>query len=189
MSTPTAGCSRVTNPADEAHAMGYSADGLLQTFTDPLGNIHRYTYDALGRLIKDEDPAGGSTTLARTEQSNGYTVTTTIGTRPQPRLSSGTIVHRRDAPHRDGRDGAQTITLINTDGSEQTTGADGSVATIQYGPDPRWGMLAPVATSMTLKTPGGLTRTVTTTRTATLSDPNNLLSLTKLTDTITDNGS
>ena len=67
----------VTNPASEAHAMSYSTDGLLQNFTDPRGNIHTFTYDALGRLLTDSDPVGGSTTLSRTQQSNGYTVTTT----------------------------------------------------------------------------------------------------------------
>jgi hypothetical protein len=84
--------------------------------------------------------------------------------------------------------GAKTVTLINTDGSGQTTNPDGSSSAVQYGPDPRWGMLAPVASIVTLKTPGGLTRIVTTRRTVTLSDPLNILSLTKLTDTVTDNG-
>jgi uncharacterized protein RhaS with RHS repeats len=42
----------VTNPASEAHVMSSSTDGLLQTFTDPRGNIHTFTYDTLGRLIK-----------------------------------------------------------------------------------------------------------------------------------------
>ena len=67
------------------------------------------------------------------------------------------------------------MTLINTDGSEQTTYADGSSTAVTDGPDPRWGMLAPVARSVIVKTPAGLTRTITTTRTATLADPNNPL--------------
>src|SRR5205823_6539784 len=66
--------------------------------------------------------------------------------------------------------------------------ADGTVVTVQYGPDPRWGMLAPVATSVTVKTPGALMRTVTTKRSVTLSEPANLLSMTGMTDTVTDNG-
>ncbi len=176
------------NPAAEAHTMSYSADGLMDSFTDPLGHAHRFTYDPLGRLIKNEDPAGGSTTLSRSKQSNGYTVTTTTAlgrTRAYQveQLPTGAIRRSVTQPG-----GATTVTLINTDGSEQTTYADGGIATVQFGPDPRWGMLAPVATSMTLTTPGGLTRTITTTRTATLSDPNNLLSLTRLTDTVTGNG-
>ena len=178
----------VTNPAAETHTMSYSAEGLLQRFIDPLANPHSFTYDALGRLIKDEDPVGGSISLARTEQSNGYTVTTTTALGRSrayqvERLSTGAIRRTVTQP-----DGAKTVTVINTDGSEQTTYADGSVAAVQYGPDPRWGMLAPIARSVTLQNAGGLTQTITTTRTATLSDPLNLLSLTKLTDTVTLNG-
>ncbi|MEO8135168.1 MAG: RHS repeat-associated core domain-containing protein, partial [Betaproteobacteria bacterium] len=177
-----------TNPASEAHTMGYSADGLLQTFTDPRGNIHGFTYDALGRLITDANPAGGSITLSRTEQSNGYTVTTTsalgrVRAYQVEQLSTGAVRRSVTQPS-----GAKTVTLIDTDSSTQTIYPDGGSSTVQYGPDPRWGMLAPVATSMTLTTPGGLTRTITTTRTATLANLNNLFSLTTLTDTVTDNG-
>lgn len=177
-----------TNPASEAHFMSYSADGLLQTFTDPRGNLHRFTYDVLGRLIKDENPAGGSTTLARTEQTNGYTVTTTSAlgrahSYQVEQLPTGTVRRTVTAPS-----GTKIITLINTDGSEQTTYADGSTRTVSYGPDPRWGMLAPVASKVIETTPGGRTRTVTTTRTTTLADPYNLVSLAKLTDTISVNG-
>ena len=179
---------RAANSAAEAHAMNSTADGLLQRFIDPLGNIHNFTYDVLGRLIRDEDPAGGSTSLARTEQANGYTVVTTsalgrIRSYQVEQLPIGTIRRTVTQP-----DGVKTVTVTNTDGSEQTTSADGSVTTIQYGPDPRWGMLAPVAESVTSENAGGLTRKVTTTRTTMLSDPTNLLSLANLTDTITDNG-
>ncbi|PYK02282.1 MAG: hypothetical protein DME23_02000, partial [Verrucomicrobia bacterium] len=178
----------VTNPAGESHTMSYSTDGLLQQFINPLGNISSFTYDAQGRLIKDEDAVGGSTTLTRTEQSNGYTVTTASALGRSrayqvEQLSIGAI--RRTVTQASG---AKTVRMLNTDGSEQITHADGSIITIKYGPDPRWGMLAPVASSVKLKTPGGLTRTVTTTRTAALADPSNLFSLTKLTDSITDNG-
>jgi RHS repeat-associated protein len=176
-----------TNPATEAHSLTYSADGLLQSFTDPVGNIHKFTYDAVGRLIKDEEPGGGSTSLARTEQSNGYTVTTTsalgrIRSYQATQLPTGAILRTVTQPT-----GASTTTLIDTDGTERTTNPDGSSTTVQYGPDPRWGMLAPIASSVILKTPGGLTRTITTSRTATLSDPLDLLSLSTLTDVVMDN--
>lgn len=177
-----------TNPANEAHTMSYSANGLLHTFTDPRGNIHRFTYDILGRLVKDEDPAGGSTTLSRMEQSNGYTVTTTSAlgrthAYQVEQLSTGGM--RRTVTDSGG---AKTVTLLGADASEQKTNPDGSVVTTTYGPDPRWGMLAPVASSVIVKTPAGLIRTITTTRTATLTDPSNLFSLAKLTDTVVDNG-
>ena len=55
--------------------MTYSADGLLETFKDPRGNVNEMTYDSLGRLIKDADPAGGFTALNRQEKTGGYTIT------------------------------------------------------------------------------------------------------------------
>jgi RHS repeat-associated protein len=176
------------NPAGEAHTMIYSTEGLLQQFIDPLGNIHRFTYDSLGRLVKDEDPVGGSTGLARTEQSNGYTVTTTSALGRShayqvEQLPTGAIRRSVTQPS-----GAQTVTVIGTDGSEQTTNPDGSSSTVQYGPDPRWGMLAPHLLKRVRTVPGGQRETTTSTRTVSLADPNNLLSLTTLTDTVTVNG-
>lgn len=56
------------------------------------------------------------------------------------------------------------------------------------GPDPRFGMQAPINNSQTITTPGGLVWTATTGRTANLADPANLLSLTTQTDTVKING-
>ena len=160
----------ISNPAGETYFMAYSTGGLLQTFTDPRGNVHRFTYDARGRLVLDQDPAGGSISLARTEQPNGYTVTSTsalgrVRTYQVEQLSTGARRRTVSAPS-----GARTVRLVNPDGSEQTTYADGSSSTVVYGPDPRFGMLAPVPTILSMTTPSGLTRTIATTRIATFSD-------------------
>ncbi len=176
------------NPAGQAHTMTYSASGLLQTFTDPRGQLHTFTYNALGLLTRDDNPAGGSTTLVRTEQVNGHTVTTTstLGRTESFQvelLPTGAMRRTLTAAS-----GTKTITDINTDGSEQTTYADGSTRTASYGPDPRWGMLAPVVKSDVFSTPGGITRTVTATRSATLSALGNPLSLTNLTYNTRENG-
>jgi RHS repeat-associated protein len=178
----------IANPASEAHVMAYSADGLLQTFTDPRGNIHHHAYDTLGRLIMDQDPVGGSTVLARTEQGNGYTVTTSsaLGLTHEYQVERlpASVVRRTvtDAS------GAKTITVINTDGSRQVTYPDGTVANQVNGPDPRFGMQAPIVQSQTLTTPGGRTQVMTRTQAVTLANPNDLLSLTTLADTLTIDG-
>jgi RHS repeat-associated protein len=177
----------VTNPAGERYAMTYTADGLLTSFTDPRGNSSAMSYDALGRLTRDDDPAGGFQTLAFAEDPAGNTVTrtTALGRATQyrtERLPIGTIWRATTGP-----DGTLTEMLTGTDGSEKTTRADGSVLNLLQGPDPRFSMQAPIASSLTTTT-GGLTSTVTTERTVALSDPNNLLSLTALNDTVTVNG-
>lgn len=52
---------------------------------DARGNLHQNSYDGNGRLIKDEDPAGGFKALARTEQTTGWTVTLSTVSRPPVR--------------------------------------------------------------------------------------------------------
>lgn len=174
----------VTNPAGEAYEMTYTSLGLLTAFTDPLDQTATLTYDALGRLTKDTDPAGGSHTLARTELPNGYTVTRTTGenrttTYTVENLGTGDQQRRVTGPA-----GATTTTLTQTDGTIKTTAPDGTVTTAVEGPDPRFGMQAPLTKSLTM-TSGGKTANLTLTKTAALSDPNNPLSLTTLTTTTT----
>src|SRR5262249_54824073 len=144
-------------------------------------------YDALGRLILDTDAAGGSQSLVRTDLSHGYEVARTTGlhrtTRYRvERLPSGEQ-HRVDT----FPDGTQSDTLIGTDGSRKTALSDGTLFTLQQGPDPRWGMQAPINKHETITTPGGLVWTATVARTANLADPTNLLSLITQTDTATIN--
>lgn len=182
--------SNVTNPAGETYTLGYGSGGLLTSFTNPRGDHSAVTYDDAGRLVRDEDAAHGFTQLARQDLGGGsYQVDTTNavdGTRQyrvEP-LPDGS--RRRTAI--DGR-GFATVTLIGTDGSERTTSPDGTVTTTVYGPDPRFGMLAPVVTSLTISTPGGVTSTTTTARAATFAVANESTSqLATLTETTTVNG-
>jgi YD repeat-containing protein len=184
----------VTNPANETYALGYGTGGLLTGFTDPLQHKSVMSYDASGRLVSDQDAANGFTQLTRQELGGGsYKVTTTTAVtsaenRTQQylveRLSDGSV--RRTAI--DGR-GFSTVTLIAPDGSRTTTTPDGTVSTVTYGPDPRFGMLAPVATLQTVKTPSGLTSTTTDTRADTYLTPNDPTSaLATQTDTVVVNG-
>jgi RHS repeat-associated protein len=181
--------SRVTNPAGESHRFAYAEGGLLTRFTDPLGNSSRFTYDDLGRLIRNEDAAGGFTELRREELGRGnYKVTTTnaVG-----RVQQYLVEYQPDGSLKrttiDAR-GFRTVTTIGTDGTRTTTSPDGTVATTKYGPDPRFGMQSPVVTSQTIRTPSGLTSTMTGSRTATFATPSNPTSaLVTLTDTVTIN--
>ena len=180
----------VTDPAGATTQLTSSSDGLLATLTDPKGNLHQFTYDSLGRLLKDQDPAGGFLALTRTEDpfARTYSValTSALGrtsTFQVQQLSTGDERRVNTDPA-----GLQRTLLIKTDGTEQTTDPDRMISTRIDTGDPRWGMMAPVPKSLTVATPGGLTFSSTSTRTATLSDPANLLSLTTLDDTRVLNG-
>jgi len=178
----------ITNPAGETVQLASTADGLLTTLTDARGGVHQFTYDAQGRLTKDEDPADGSKTLVRAEGSDGYavTVTTALGrttTYQVERLLGGGYRRLIVAPS-----GAQTETVQGTDGHRVTHRPDGTEINLLEGPDPRFGMQAPVPKSLTVTTPGGLTSTIIMTRTVTLANYPNPFSLTNQIEKVAVNG-
>jgi RHS repeat-associated protein len=178
----------VTNPAGETTSLGYGADGLLTSTTDPKGNTCRFTYDASGHLIRHEDPAGGFTTLSRTKQENGFTVTATtaMGRKTEyqvERLSTG----ETRLTNTFGCCG-QSETVIGTDGTRKTTLPDGTEITTKLGPDPRFGMQSPLAGLFQFRTPSGLVSERRQERSVELSDPTDPLSLLTQTDTISING-
>jgi RHS repeat-associated protein len=179
---------QLTNPAGETVQLGYTADGLLETITDPKMQTDTITYDILGRVIKAEDPAGGFKELTRTELSRGYevSVTSAMGRSSTFRvetLPTGNI--RRTSI---GADGLAAVTEIGLNGTNTTTTPDGTVMTSTMGPDPRFGMQAPIITRATSLTSGGITAEKTRTRIVNLSNPDDLLSVVDITDTSSHNG-
>src|SRR5262249_15121245 len=140
----------------------------LATLTDPRGGVHRFTYDSLGRLTRDEDPAGGFKALSRTDQADGYTVTVSTGAGVTRTYQVEDLPGGQDRHTDTDAAGLRTVTLRGTDGSHTVTYPDGTVETRTVGPDPRFGLLAPVLASVTVTTPGGPTLTLTETRSATL---------------------
>jgi RHS repeat-associated protein len=173
---------RIANPANETFGFTYTDDGLLTGATDPNNNASHYAYDDQGYLTLTEDSAGGSQTLARTtlDTNLGYEVarTTALGHTTQYRFEYYYTGGRRMANTFPG--GAQSEAISETDGSNRIELPDGTAIATQYGPDPRFGMQAPVTTSTTVNTPGGLLATIKKNRTATFSDPNDPSSLVTL---------
>jgi RHS repeat-associated protein len=178
----------VANPANETIQMGYTADGLMTSYRDAGDNLHTFEYDPLGRLVKDLDPASGFKQLARVEGSGAYTVTvsTALGLATQYRvetLPTGTERHVNTYP-----DGLQAEFERRTDGTTFSRAPDGTTSSQVLGPDPRWGMLAPVVQQMTTTTPGGLKFNLKVARTATLADTADPFSLITQTETVSING-
>ena len=178
----------VTNPANEAVQFTYLPGGLLATLKEPTGHDHKFFYDSLGRLRRDEDPADGFTTLDRTEQARGYTITVTTAEGKTTSYQIEDLATGAQRRVNTGPDGLQTVTLIGTDGSRTVTDPDGTVTQLVLGPDPRFGMLAPLVASAAVTTPQGLTATTAQTRSVTLTNPANPLSLAIQIDTLTIDG-
>lgn len=177
----------VTNSAGETYRMGYTTDGLLVDFTDPRNNSSLMTYDRLGRLVKDQGAVGNSWSLTRTESSNLYEVGVSsaegrLTLHRVERLPSGEK-HRLTI----GPDSTVSEKLISAAG-RVITQPDGTITTQKEEPDPRFGMDAPFLGAATVTTPGGLKLTAGVTRDVTLTDPNDPLSLTALSESTTVNG-
>src|SRR5215213_873091 len=178
---------KVANPAAESFLLETTPDGLLTRFTDPKGNGSQMTYNPLGQLTRDTDAATGFTSLARTETDQSFTasLSTALGRAASyqvERLATGAQRRVNRFP-----DNTNTELLIGTDGGRKSTVSDGTITNLLEGPDPRFSMQAPLLTRLSVTT-GGLTSTLTTVRTANLTNPDNPMSLTRLTDTVTLNG-
>ncbi len=85
-------------------------------------------------------------------------------------------------------DGTVQTKLLKTSGEETTTAPDGTLTTVLEGPDPRSGMHAPVAATVSVRLPSGRISQITTVRTATQSNPNDPFTFTHLTENVSVNG-
>ena len=185
--------SRATDPLGHATKLTTSSLGLLTKLVDPNGNLHTFQYDMYGRLTKDLDPAGGSITLARADSPSGYVVTKTT--------AMGTTSTYQEGFSSSSSQSSQQFTNTWTSGlqsslsqtqslgqiSSSTTFPDGSAYSETLGPDPVWGIQAPVITSQTVVN-GGLTMARTAHRATTLSVPGNPFTVASQTDTEIING-
>ena len=179
--------SSVANAAGESITMTYRAGGLLESFVTPRAT-HTFAYNPLGRLIRDDGPDGWFLKLDRQRLADGYGVTTETATGLKTMYSS-----RRNtdgSPKRAVTDptGGTTTTTTSLDGTVNTTYPDGTATSAKVGPDPRWGMAAPILSSLTMTTPAGRTSTVSGSRSVTLATAGDPRTLTAQTDTLTSNG-
>jgi len=138
--------------------------------------------------VEDTNAAGGGWTLARSEnQGGGYTTTMTT--------KEGRVTQYQVKPQDNGEmlrvntspDGTKNKTFINADGETTVTRPDGTIIVSSQGPDPRFGMQAPLTSLLTITTPNGLTGVITTEKTAKLAEAGDPLSLLSLTTQITSN--
>ncbi len=158
----------------------------MATMTDARGGLHQFTYDSLGRLQEDQDPAGGSKTLARTSFTSGgtgFTVDKTTALGRESSFSTSLSTNNTFSRNNTFPDGTKASTQFTPSEVTTTTVPDGTTTTETDSPDPRFGMLAPVA-STTTKTPSGLTLAQTVARAVTLASG----SLATQTDTTNING-
>ena len=179
----------VTNPAGEQFQMTYTADGLLTGFKNPRGIPKTIAYDALGRFIREDRADGGSLTITgpptiassfqvAVRSAEGQTTTHDI-----QRSSTGNDV-RTDT---ELATQLKTKTTRTTDGGQSIALPDGSAFLQAIQGDPRFESLAPL-TTITASTPAGRRLTSRISRSLTLADRSDPLSVTTLTEGLSVNG-
>lgn len=192
--------SRITDPLKHPAIFVNKASGLLTSRTDPNGNTYAYIYNGAGRLSKDADPAGGFTKLGRTAVATGFGFTSAVTTAMGRTSEYQTVItaswvqggahpyaeqHANTWP--DGLQARSTKTLQGGVLSSSVTLPGASALSETFGPDPVWGLQAPVVTSAT-QTEGSLTMNSTASRNVTLKTPGNPFSVNSETATETVNG-
>ncbi len=180
---------QIALPNNDTHAFTYTDGNLMATYTTPNGQVHTFTYDDEGRLTKDQDPAGGFTTVAKQtmpDQSWVSKLTSALGrihsyeTDFTPDLSKVKV----------NTDPAGLVTTTETAaaGVVITDNPDSTETRVVLGPNPQLAFQGMVPTVTLTDLPSGLTQRVYENQSATLADPNNFLSLTSFADTNTING-
>jgi YD repeat-containing protein len=178
----------VTDPSNAAWQFSYNNLGLLSQLTDPRQGLHKFTYDDLGRLTKDENPAGGFIALGRSGSSTLFSVlrNTAEGRTSSTAFQQGSWMQTTRPIT--GKDGLITARAENGDGSRTETTPSGVIIQRTMSPDSRFSMAAAFESFSSAQMPSGLKRSVTSSRQVTLSDPNDLLSVTSMTASMTVNG-
>ncbi|MFB6255335.1 MAG: RHS repeat-associated core domain-containing protein [Haloplanus sp.] len=165
----------------------HTDDGLLTRLTDPKDNVTQYAYDAQGRATGRTGPRGNTTTLVRTDLDDGVEVKEITPEMRETTYRAERVNGNRKFV-RTCCNGAKRETVLTSSGERRVSFADGRSRTVEWGPDPRYGLAAPVAEREVDESPGGRTSTTATERSATLTDLTDPLSLSSFTETITVNG-
>ncbi len=177
----------LTDPAGQSWEMEYKFDGLMSAFTDRNNNRSEYGFETDGRLKSDINPIGGGWQLIRNDNGNSREISMTSGEGRISRFKVENLPDGTRSQTHSAADGTRTVSDFK-EAVTTTTLPNGTVTQSEEGPDPRFGMQAPLPKKTTLSVPSGLLSTITLTRNATLANLSDKLSLTQQTDTLTTNG-
>ena len=176
---------KITDPSGAPVNLAYGAGGLLTAYTDATGRKSQFAFDPLGRLTQMTDPGGGLTKLVRSELADGYSVAVTDAagrkTTYEETFSDSGTVERKVT---DGN-GALTDAVTDPAGGAVVTYPDGSQDKAFVDPDPRFGFASPFVSFYRHMEPDLSSRAFNASRSVTLSNSSNPLSVKSLVDTIT----
>ncbi len=165
----------IADPAGQSHLITYDPNGLIKEFRRPNGAASTIEYDALGRLIRDQNAAGGSWDITREELDSGYNVTmaTALGRATIHQVENIAEGRKRAVIHPDGRIDRSEFLSGNRDFQYS---ADGTEIFTERVPDFRWSGQATIPDTTTTL-PSGLSMQIREIRSRSLNDLTDPLSL------------
>jgi len=152
---PDSNLVKIEKPGNENVTFEYYDKSLMKSITDARGYSSKFYYNDLGKLIKDEDAAGGYKTLKRKNFSDGYEITYST--------ANGQV---KKYIHIDNNN--NEIIRIETDASGLKTyntkinnntkiiSKDKTVLEYKLVKHPRFGSRAPIMKNFSITTPSGL---------------------------------
>lgn len=174
----------ISDQAGDTYRMKYDTGGLMSSFQDPNGNVDSYTFDSIGRLIKSVNAVGGGWSISRADNPTSYVTTLTSG---EGRIHKYEVDFFADGSQQEVNtlpDGTVSTILNKVDGTVVKTSTDGTVTTIKNVPDPRFGLSGEFAGTISIKTPSGLTSSISESRSAPITDPTDPFSFQLWSDTV-----
>lgn len=178
----------VVNPAQETVQLASDAKGLLLSLTTPGGNTEHLAYDDLGRVVQAQDAAGNTRQYTRTGQTDVFTVHDQAPGGSAKEVKLELLANGDTRIDRQFEDGTTNTEIYSRLGDRLLTDSDGSVITSKVTYDPRFPGQTRVPESLNIALPGGLSAHASFTRSVTLADPANALSLSEATTTTTIDG-
>jgi RHS repeat-associated protein len=188
-----------TDPLGGTWMTGPDPNGLLQTLKTPVETAaglppHTMGYSPTGLLISDSDSIG-TQTLTRTDVMSGWQVVRTSGegriwTYAQTNTNAvgptGQILQETSST----TDPASLPSTFSRyiDESRVFTVPDGTTTTVTLTPDPILGFGAPLNGTTVVRSPSGLTRTTTQSRSAVFGNVSDIFSATSVTTSTSVNG-
>jgi RHS repeat-associated protein len=177
----------IVDPMQHAHQFTYGPHSMLATLTDPRQGLHKFTYDTQELLQKDEDPAGGSLTMTRTGSSDDFTVSSSSA---EGESRSFRIVTANGDSLRTSTasSGLSTLSTTGSNAVNAVTLPNGVQLRTTEAADPRFGTAASYLASVSSRMPSGLTLTASHSRSVTLANSTNPLSIRTWQESATVNG-
>ncbi len=177
----------VTDPGGEIERLTHTSAGLLTSLITPRGGEHTFTYDTDGLLLTDADPAGGKTTLTRSGTADRFTITRTTA---EGRVTTFDVDNTVDSNSQRTTTSPSGLRLTANLGSDQSINVQmpGMLVTGNRMPHPQFGMASPFGGNFVFKSPSGLRLNVNHSKSVSLSDSANPLSVQNWTHTMTLNG-